>query len=501
MLSTAIGQTIDPNAILQYVGNIFTYNSNSPLMMGSIQFALLFIVFLLIYNLLKHRSRPAMMVYVIIFSLFFAYKANGLLMVLLPLTAIVNYLLTQCMRKYEGEKRKVLLTTTVVIDLSLLCYFKYTNFIIGDVLNAILGTNFSLHSIFLPIGISFYTFQAISYAVDVYKKKFTEEVSVLEYLFYLSFFPLLMAGPITRAANLIPRLKRGDETPGHIVWAGLWLIMLGLAKKNILSDYIAQYNNWVFDAPDTFSGFENFAALLGYPVQIFLDFSGYSDMSIGVAAILGFWLPDNFRLPYRSLNLTDFWRRWHISLSSWFRDYLYIPLGGNRKGVLRMYINNFITMLVAGLWHGASWMFVIWGGLHGVGLAIHKFFTRQLNIRIPDTKPANFCCWLITYIYVCFAWSFFRAENMEKLKEIYGKIANDFSWDYLTPFLQTRPVWTVCVVGVMLTYLISERQYRRLQARFILLPWVVKLIIFTICMQLVVQFSQENVQPFIYYQF
>lgn len=470
-------------------------------MMGSIPFALLFVVFYALYTLLQQRSRSAMMLYVIGFNLFFAYKANGMLMWLLPLTALANYALTQRMRRAQDEHKRYWLATVVLLDVALLAWFKYTNFVISDVVNAMFSTNFSLMSIALPVGISFYTFQAISYAVDVYRKRFTEEVSLLEYLFYLTFFPLLMAGPITRAANLIPRLKKNRGASSSMVWTGLFLIMLGLIKKNMLGDYIGQFTTWVFDAPTTFSGFECAAAALGYPVQIFLDFSGYSDMSIGMAALLGFWLPDNFNFPYRAHSLTDFWRRWHISLSTWFRDYVYIPLGGNRKGTLRMYMNNFVTMLVAGLWHGASWMFVIWGALHGVGLVVHKFFSRQLHLSFPNTLWGNAASWLITYSYVCQAWAFFRARDMQTLGNMAHRIGTDFSWDYLVPFFKARPEWTICVVGVMLTYFVSERQYRRVQLRFVSLPWIVKFILFVVCLQLVVEVSQQSVQPFIYYQF
>ena len=493
--------TFSYDALVRWMEGLFTFQASSPLMMGSIPFALLFIPFLAVYTILRNYSRTAMMMYVICFGLFFAYKVNGTMMWLLPLTACINYAITQEMRLHEGKARKCLLTLVICIDLALLCYFKYTNFIIGDVLNAMLSTNFSLHAIALPVGISFYTFQAISYAVDTYKRKFDMEVTLLEYCFYLTFFPLLLAGPITRAKNLIPRLKRNQQASSRMLWLGLFLIMLGLVKKNMLSDYIAQFNNWVFDAPQTFSGFENVAALFGYPVQIFLDFSGYSDMSIGVAAILGFYLPDNFNFPYRSLSVTEFWRRWHISLSFWFRDYLYIPLGGNRKGTLRMYLNNFLTMLVAGLWHGSSWMFVIWGALHGFGLVVHKFFSRQLGIKIPSTKAGNFLSWFITYLYVCFAWSFFRATDLGKLGDMYQKVFHDFSLDYLVPFFHARTGWMLCVIGVMLSYLFTERQYKRMQLRFITLPWLAKLMLFIVCLQMVVEMSQENVQPFIYTQF
>lgn len=463
-----------------------------------INIEVMLVAFLAIYTLVKRASRTAMMLYVVAFNLYFAYRLNGGVMWLLPATACFNYALTQEMALREGRTRKLLLATVVVADLAVLAYFKYATFILNDVIGLMLRTNFSLGSIVLPVGISFYTFQGISHAVDVYRRRFTMNTTLLEYFFYLTFFPLLLAGPITRAENLIPRLRRNRQASSRMVWSGLWLIMLGLVKKNMVSDYIGQFTTWVFDAPQTFSGFENMAALLGYPVQIYFDFSGYSDMSIGAAAILGFWLPDNFRFPYRALSLTDFWRRWHISLSTWFRDYLYIPLGGNRKGTLRMYANNFITMLVAGLWHGASWMFVIWGALHGFGLCVHKFFSRQLRITIPSTLWGNTLSWLITYVYVCFAWSFFRSQSLTQLGTMYEKIVADFSWAYLSPFVYARPLWTVCLLGAMLTYLIPERTYTRLQLRFITLPWLAKFLLFIVCVQLAIEVAQEDVQPFIY---
>ena len=463
-----------------------------------INIEVMLVAFLAIYTLVKRASRTAMMLYVVAFNLYFAYRLNGSVMWLLPATACFNYALTQEMALREGRTRKLLLTTVVVADLAVLAYFKYATLILNDVIGLMLRTNFSLGSIVLPVGISFYTFQGISHAVDVYRRRFTMNTTLLEYFFYLTFFPLLLAGPITRAENLIPRLRRNRQASSHMVWSGLWLIMLGLVKKNMVSDYIGQFTTWVFDAPQTFSGFENMAALLGYPVQIYFDFSGYSDMSIGAAAILGFWLPDNFRFPYRALSLTDFWRRWHISLSTWFRDYLYIPLGGNRKGTLRMYANNFITMLVAGLWHGASWMFVIWGALHGFGLCVHKFFSRQLRITIPSTLWGNTLSWLITYVYVCFAWSFFRSQSLTQLGTMYEKIVADFSWAYLSPFVYARPLWTVCLLGAMLTYLVPERTYTRLQLRFITLPWLAKFLLFIVCVQLAIEVAQEDVQPFIY---
>lgn len=459
------------------------------------------VAFLVLFAVVRRHSRVAMMMYVLAFNLYFAYCLNGMQMWLLPLTACLNYALVQEMSLHEGRARRLLLWAVVAADIGALAYFKYTTFIFDDVIGKMIGSNFSLHSVVMPVGVSFYTFQAVSYAVDVYRRRFTMEVTLLEYLFYLTFFPLLLAGPITRACNLLPQLRRNSPASGRMVWTGLWLLMLGMLKKFVVADYIAQFNNWVFDAPQSFSGFENMAAFLGYPVQIYLDFSGYSDMSIGVAAMLGFMLPDNFRFPYRSLSLTEFWRRWHISLSTWFRDYLYIPLGGNRKGTLRMYLNNFVTMLVAGLWHGASWMFVIWGALHGIGLAIHKFFSRQLGLRFPNNVAGNALSWLLTYAYVCVAWTFFRATDVGCVVTMYARIATDLSMDYLVPFVCARPVWTLLVAVSMLTYLVPERQYTRMQMRFICLPWAVKFVSFLVLAQLAVQMSSENVQPFIYANF
>ena len=261
-------------------------------------FLVAFIVFFAIYLLLCRTRRTVMMGYVIAFSLFFAYKANGILMILLPATAVITWWLTKKMNAYEGWKRKLWLTTIILLTLTPLLYYKYANFLLTTI-NAIFAGNFALLDIFLPIGISFYTFQAISYSVDVYKRKFTMETSLLEYCFYLTFFPLLMAGPITRAEVLIPQLKEEPCKDKELVYGGLWLIIVGLLKKALIADYIAQYNNWIFDDPTTYSGFENLMGVFGYTLQIYCDFSGYSDMSIGLAAVMGFQLKENFNFPYQ----------------------------------------------------------------------------------------------------------------------------------------------------------------------------------------------------------
>lgn len=462
-------------------------------------FMVLFIVFFAIYIWLNRSRHTAMLVYVTVFSLFFAFKANGLLMLLLPLTVFLSWKLTELVRQSEGNRRKCLMILTVVVELLPLLYFKYTNFFI-EVWNEMTASNFSPLSILLPIGISFYTLQAISYTVDVYKRRFTPEVSLLEYAFYLTFFPLLMAGPITRAEVLIPQIQERKPLEEKVIYAGLWLIIVGLLKKAVVADYIAQYNNWIFDDPTGYSGFENAMGILGYSLQIFLDFSGYSDMSIGIAAVMGFQLRENFNFPYQSLNLTEFWRRWHIALSTWFRDYVYIPLGGNRKGKIRTYINCFIAMLLSGLWHGASWMFVIWGALHGVGLVVHKMNKWWLD-KIPNTWYVRFLAFLITFVYVAVAWVFFRSPSVESALTLLGRIGSDFSWDYLPPFLNTRFVWVLFLVLGYALHGLRKRHATSLSDWFVRSPWLVKLLIFIVVMQLVINFRQDSVQPFIYAQF
>ena len=440
-----------------------------------------------------------MMLYVTAFSLLFFYLANDWLMLILPSLAIFSWGATRWMSKQEGAKRKWAITAIVIADLLPLAYFKYTNFAI-DIWNQMVGTNFSFLSIALPIGISFFTFQAISHAVDVYKGKWTEDVTFLEYIFYLSFFPLLMAGPITRAGTFFPQVKQLKPVPEETLYTGLWLIMLGLLKKLVVADYIAQYNNWIFDDPTGYSGYENLMGMIGYSVQIYCDFSGYSDISIGLAAMMGITLLDNFNFPYQSINVTEFWRRWHISLSTWFRDYLYIPLGGNRKGKFRTYINNFLTMLVAGLWHGSTPMFIIWGALHGAGLMVHKFSKRWLD-AIPNGFAVNALSWVLTFTFVSIAWVYFRADSVATAHTIFRQVITDFDIAYLVPFFTARPTWCVLVLGSMLVHAVRTEFLHKLIDRFIYSPWIVKVLLFLIVIQLCVQFHTNTVQPFIYYQF
>ncbi len=486
---------------LQLLGQFFT-EPQGLLLFSSVPFWALFLAFLPLYAWLAGGQRKnGMMLYVVAFSLFFAFKANGTLMLLLPLTAFVTWALVNCLREAAGSGvRKAWLTVIVLVNLVPLIYFKYANFL-GASFAAMVGANFSLWDIALPVGISFYTFQGISYAVDVYRGRFRLQPTLLEYLFYLTFFPLLLAGPITRAETLIPQMRSRHRVPSHMIWWGVWLFLVGLLKKSVCADYLAQFVNLVYDDPTGYSGFENLMAAIGYTLQIYLDFSGYSDMAIGLAGMLGFRLRDNFNSPYQSLNATEFWHRWHISLSTWFRDYVYIPLGGNRKGRARTYFNNFLTMVVAGVWHGAAWMFVIWGAMHGAALAIHKYCKGLFLDRLPNNIYIKAVSWTLTMIFLIATWVFFRAPDMPTAMAVFNQIFTNFDIAYLPPFVQTRAMWCAVLVVASAFHALRYRQTLRLSALFVRAHWLVKLIVFICVVQLVVSFAQSSVQPFIYAQF
>ena len=465
----------------------------------SIQFWAVFVVFLTIFALLRRSTRTGMMLYVTIVSLGFFYFANGWLMQTLPITALISWSLTKAMRQYNGSKRKTFLTVIVLLDLAPLIFFKYANIAISG-LNDLLVGNFPVMDIALPVGISFYTFQAISYSADIYKNRFTMDVDFLEYIFYLSFFPLLFAGPITRAETFFPQIRHQQPVSERLMYYGLWLIIAGILKKAVVADYIAQYNNWIFDSPLTYSGFENLMGLLGFSVQIYLDFSGYTDISIGMAALMGIRLRENFRFPYQSLNVTEFWRRWHISLSTWFRDYVYITLGGNKKGKIRTGINCIVTFLLVGIWHGSSIMFILWGMLHGMALAIHKSMQHGL-MRIPNTCFTKALCILVTGIFIVCSWAVFRSPDINTAITIFKQIFTDFRPESIPAFWTMRPTWLLMMVICGLMFFIKERYYNRMMIKFIYSPWLLKLMAFAFVAQLAIEFNTSNITPFLYYNF
>ncbi len=490
---------MDISIVWHNICELLTYDKNAPMIFSSGIFWLLFIFFLPIYAILKNK-RWQMTAFVIAFSLYFYYKSSGLFFLLLVGTSLLDWSLSHLMIRLKSKAtRKSCVAVSIITSLGILGYFKYANFFLWN-WNTMVQGNFQPLDIILPVGISFYTFQSISYIVDVYKGRVAPTRTWMDYIFFLSFFPALVAGPIVRADYFLPQISENRKASTTEIYSGLWLIILGIIKKAIIADYISQYNDLIFASPTGYSGFESFMAVIGYTMQIYCDFSGYSDMAIGIALIMGFRLNANFNFPYKSKNLTEFWHNWHISLSSWLRDYLYIPLGGNRKGTFRTYLNNFLTMLIGGLWHGAAWKFMFWGAMHGVGLAVHKA-TRPLLDRIPDTWITRAISWATTMTCVSLLWVFFRADSWSDSWLIIKNIFTDFSFDYAAPFIEVRYTWCIMMAVIITAHSLPRKWYGTMQQTFVKSPWIFKLLLFIVVVQTVIQFMSEDVAPFIYFQF
>ena len=479
--------------------SLFAFNRDEPMLFTSGLFWVLFMVFLPLYAMVKSQ-RKKMMVFVIAFSLYFFYKSSGLFFLLLVATSIFDWWVSQFIDSSKNRtERRIALTVSLVFSLSILLFFKYSNFVMFN-LEALIGGNFQPLDLILPVGISFYTFRTISYVVDVYKKKIEPVDDFIEYLFFLSFFPCLVAGPIVRAREFIPQARENKPATRDMIYGGLWLVMLGILKKAVFADYIAQYNNIAFGNPTGYTGFELLMAVLGFTMQIYCDFSGYSDMAIGLGSIMGFDLGINFRFPYRSLNVTEFWHRWHITLSTWLRDYVYIPLGGNRKGKVRQYFNLMVTMLLGGLWHGAAWTFVVWGAGHGIALCVHKLCKPWLD-KIASTPFTRSMSWLMTFTLVTFLWIFFRANTFQAAGQVINGIFTDFEWAYLPVFIERRVTWCIMLAIIFGLHFVPARVWEKMREWFIGTQWWVKLLMFIVLIQLVLQFASATVQPFLYSQF
>jgi len=338
-----------------------------------------------------------------------------------------TYLCVRMMRQTADDRlRRFWLATTIAISLCTLGYFKYTNFFI-DSINKVLASSplqIGFVDVVLPVGISFIVFEVISYAVDVYRGDAQFEESLLDFGLLVAFFPHLIAGPILKPNHFLPQLKNPIKIRPSNLSAGAQIFLYGMMKKVLVSDRVAPFVDVVFKHPNSFSPMVTWLSAIGYAVQIYGDFSGYTDMAIGSAKCLGFDIPRNFSLPYLSRNVTEFWRNWHISLSTWLRNYLYFPLGGNRRGKFRTYANLAIVMLLGGLWHGASWNFVLWGGLHGVALAVHKLLGdfKRWPLWLPH-RVSRGISWAITLVFVVVAWVPFRSNRFDNTLTMLGRMA------------------------------------------------------------------------------
>lgn len=402
-----------------------------------ISFLLLFFLGYFIQDFLSRGSKKIRILYLFLSSLLFYATIHPPYLILLLSTITVDWLLARAISvANRPRKRKIFLGLSLVYNLGILSFFKYANFIAENVLKIInnmieinilhhsllsnfLGTGFP--KILLPLGISFFTFQSMSYTIDVYRRVIEPERSWLHYGFYISFFPQLVAGPIVKAKEFLPQISRYFSWENVPLFSGLSWIVLGAFKKAVLADRLAIPVDHFFQNPTAYSSAFAWKSVFAYSFQIFLDFSGYSDIAIGLALILGFRLPVNFRLPYFAFSFSDFWRRWHISLSSWLRDYLYLSLGGNRVGEWLTYRNLFLVMLLGGLWHGANWNFMIWGGLHGFLLAWERF--SRLGEKIPNFHfLAQIPFRISVFIIVTLLWIFFRTGDLDSSLIVFTKL-------------------------------------------------------------------------------
>lgn len=541
-----------------------TFKELFPTMIGWCVFAL----FLIIYSI-KDRRRSVRNVFLFLASLFFYYKTSGFFFFILVFSTLVDYSIgIGIFHTSKKWARLLLVTISVVVNLALLVYFKYAFFFV-DSFNQMMGTeyqvtnylaqwaneatgsHFRVSQILLPVGISFYTFQTISYSVDIYRGHIKKPVyNILDFGFYVSFFPQLVAGPIVRASDFIPQLYKDHKITGYQFGLALFLILNGLLKKAFLADFIANgFIDGVFDDPTRFSGFENLMAIIGYSLQVYADFSGYTDIAIGIALMLGFRLNTNFNSPYKAKNVGEFWKRWHISLSTWLRDYLYIPLGGNRKGTAATYIcfsiivlvlillagenwldvlviafivmaifaglffaypsfknwlntniNLMITMLLGGLWHGSSWQFIIWGGLNGLGLVVYKLWKRISPWEYRGGMAVHAWKVLVTFTFISFTRIFFRSPNMDVANNMMSQIGTAFHAEIIPQVIEVFWFYyLIMILGYIIHWLPKSFKLKYKHA-FIKAPIWVKLIITVVSVVLAYQ-SLLYGQPFIYFQF
>lgn len=482
-------------------------------------FAVFFLIVYPVYVLIRHNNR-AMNIWLLIASYVFYGWWNPLYLILLFGSSAVDYLMVVLMER--SRRRKVWLIISLVSNFGLLGYFKYSGFITDNLNEAFrwLGLGWALHApevflpdcvtanlnaalaflgisytvrdpgVLLPIGISFHTFRSMSYTIDAYRGVIQTEPSFIRFLTFVSFFPQLVAGPIERAKNLLPQLERTPQIAGSDISEGLSHFLVGFFKKVALADYLALYVDKIYGAPAEYQAPALALATFAFAWQIYFDFSGYTDMARGLAQMMGFRLMLNFNNPYVATSLHDFWNRWHIGLSTWFKDYLYIPLGGNRQGKLATYRNMLLTMLISGVWHGAAWTFVIWGALHALG----RVLTRELEqTAFYRDRIPKFAKQLLVFAFVCFCWIFFRAQSLGSAWLIVTRIFSSGWADPQFPFVMATLILSVWVYQLVYA---SETKARLLIQ---LAPVRVGLAALMVAYLLVV--AQPGSKAFIYFQF
>ncbi|HMJ46904.1 MAG TPA: MBOAT family O-acyltransferase [Ferruginibacter sp.] len=487
---------------------------------NSYTFIAFFIIILILHNL--PFSWKVKKVNLLIASYIFYAAWNPPFILLLWLSTVVDFYVGRALYTQDNKyKKKVLLVISLIGNLGMLCFFKYGTFLLENftaLVNAV-GIDYqpAKPNIILPAGISFYTFTTLCYTIDMYKRKSKPVRSMLDFSLFVTFFPHLVAGPIVRPPQLVPQFETPRSTTQKQMMQGLLLLSLGLFMKVVLADsMLAAPANDVFNSTAALSTLDAWTGVLAFSGQIFFDFAGYSTCAIGVAACLGFVLPENFLYPYAAIGFSDFWRRWHVTLSAWLRDYLYIPLGGNRDGKFKTYINLMITMLLGGLWHGANWTFVVWGALHGFYLWVEKFIRDIRKIPEPVVLPtaigregpgadtlrnktfSNFVLALITFFFINVTWVFFRSPDFTS------------AWRMLTSMFSGVPngqvlLTTLSIIKVaVIVFLMVAFHWMMRNTRVLTvadkMPWWLLGIVWTIMLLLLI-LSQESSSAFIYFQF
>ncbi len=497
---------------------------------NSIHFLVFFPIVLLVYFIIPKKLRY---LWLLVASYYFYMSWNPTYAILIAFSTVVTYLCALIIQQMHNETDKIwlymkrfTLFVAMAVNLSILFMFKYLDFAIDNlnvVLNqigiSVIETEFNF---LLPVGISFYTFQALGYVMDVYRKDITAEYNLFRYALFVSFFPQLVAGPIERSGNLINQLKNADKIN---LWnyerivKGFMIMMWGFFLKVVIADRSATVVNTVFEQYYAYGSFELITAVVMFAIQIYCDFASYSTIAVGAAQIMGFKLMDNFDTPYFAMSIKEFWRRWHISLSTWFRDYLYIPLGGNRKGKFRKYLNTMIVFLVSGLWHGANWTFVVWGALHGayqvigdITKPIKDKITTKFNVRTQALSYKGVKI-LITFALTCLAWVFFRADTIYIAADYIARIFTQINpWALTTGVIYSlgleRQEMNILLIAVAVMLIVDILKYKR-NIRFENIAdnqnfWVRGLIIMTLIFAVIIFGAYGynfDAQEFIYFQF
>ena len=474
-------------------------------------FTIVFVVYWFILGGIKNDEKRlrVRIIFLLLASCYFYMSWNPMFILLILFSTLVDYFSGRKIYTSDSrKKKKFYLMLSMVTNLGFLAYFKYVNFFLNTInevsgfVSEGSGTNFFVNVI-LPVGISFYTFQSMCYTIDIYYGKMKPSKDFFEFSLYVTFFPQLVAGPIVRAKDFIPQLKQNNYFKNINFQLAANYFILGLVKKVLIADNIAQISDPFFANPHDYGTLASWIGMISYSIQIYCDFSGYSDMAIGVAALLGFKLMDNFNMPYNATNITDFWRKWHISLSTWLRDYLFIPLGGSRGSKFMYHRNLMITMLLGGLWHGASWNFVVWGGLHGVALIVHKLYKERYsdNFKFNEFWASLYSVlsWTGTMIFVLVTWVFFRSQSFSDSVVI---IKNLFSYkstlDYSVP-IGFVSLFLLTVLG----HFYGTRYYRKLEDNqgHVFKNPLVQGALYGLAIFLVILFGSDENQAFIYFQF